>query len=73
MNLNRIRASILTLIFGLVVLFGGVQSIVLAWQKPQISDAEVILRARALGMVELKEALDPEKGNAGEENSPKQP
>jgi len=59
MNLNRIRISLLTLIFGLALLFGGIQSIVLTWQKPQISDAEVILRARDLGMVELKEALDP--------------
>ncbi len=61
MNLNRIRVSLLTLIFGLALLFGGIQSIVLAWQKPMISDAEVILRARELGMVELKEALDPAK------------
>lgn len=60
MNLNRIRLNILTFILGMVILFGGIQSIVLAWQKPQISDAEVILRARELGMVELKEALDPQ-------------
>lgn len=59
MNLNLIRISLLTLIFGLALLFGGIQSIVLTWQKPQISDAEIILRARDLGMVELKEALDP--------------
>lgn len=61
MNLNRIRMNILTLVLGLLILFGGIQSIVLAWQKPAISDAEVILRARELGMVELKEALDPQK------------
>lgn len=61
MNLNKLRIHILTLVAGLVLLFGGVQSIALAWQKPQISDAEIILRARELGMVELKEALDPKK------------
>ncbi len=61
MNLNKLRISILTLVLGMVIAFGGIQSIVLAWQKPQISDEEVILRARELGMVELKEALDPQK------------
>lgn len=61
MNLNKIRINILTLILGMVFLFGGIQSVVLSWQKPHVSDAEVILRARELGMVELKEALDPQK------------
>lgn len=60
MNLNKIRISIILLVLGMVFLFGGVQSIVLAWQKPKMSDAEVILRARELGMVELKEAMNPE-------------
>ncbi len=63
MNLNKLRINILTLVVGMMLLFGGIQSIALAWQKPQISDAEVILRARELGMVDLKEALDPKKTN----------
>jgi len=63
MNLNKLRVNILTLIVGMLLLFGGIQSITLAWQKPQISDAEVILKARELGMVELKEALEPKKTN----------
>lgn len=61
MNLNKIRTSIILLVLGMAFLFGGIQSIVLAWQKPKMSDAEIILRARELGMVELKEAIDPEK------------
>ncbi len=63
MNLNKIRIAIILLVLGMVFLFGGIQSIVLAWQKPKMSDAEIILRARELGMVELKEAIDPEKKN----------
>lgn len=61
MDLNKMRINILTLVLGMMILFGGIQSIVLAWQQPQISDAEIILRARELGMVELKEALDPKQ------------
>lgn len=61
MNLNKIRISILALVMGMAILFGGIQSIVLTWQNPEISDAEVILRARELGMVDLKEALTPQK------------
>ncbi len=61
MNLYKIRTSVIGIVLGMAFLFGGIQSIVLAWQKPDMSDAEVILRARELGMVELKEALDPVK------------
>lgn len=59
MNLNRIRFHIITLILGMVIVFAGIQSVVLTWQNPRISDEEVILRARELGMVELKEAFGP--------------
>lgn len=61
MNLIVIRTSVLGIVLGLLLSFAGLQSIILDWKKPQISDAEVILRARELGMVELKEALDPAK------------
>lgn len=61
MNLNKLRINILTLVLGMMILFGGIQSIVLTWQKPQMSDAEIIFKARELGMVELKEALEPKK------------
>lgn len=59
MNVIKLRAYMLLMIFGLILLFGGVQSLILAHQPANLTDDEIILRARELGMVELKEALEP--------------
>jgi len=56
MNLNRIRALIFLLIVGFVLMTSGVQATT-AVKSKSLSDADIIERAKALGMVDMKDEI----------------
>lgn len=55
-NGRRMRGYVVLLILGLTLIFAGIQ-MALQEARYELSDAEIIERAKALGMVELKDTL----------------
>lgn len=62
-DVKKVFSLFLFLILGLSLLFYGIFSYTIDMKiyKSELSDREIIERAKALGMVELKEALEEKK------------
>lgn len=58
MRKNRILMYVILMVVGLGLFFGGIQTYVAEAHQQEISDAAIKERARELGMVELKDALE---------------
>lgn len=58
LNLKKLSLYFLFLLLGMSMISFGLMNIAYDLQNDEITESEIIERAKALGMVELKEQLD---------------